>query len=276
MIGGCSSSHTTVESRIIERTPGPGRGNGAAVIVLPGGGYKQHTKGEVWSEWLVKFGFVTFELRYQLEPRSFGGRARSVGPALEDALASVSLVQRRAPELGVDPSRVGVFASSAGAHLALCLCQAVAVKDRPVCSVLLYPPVRNPLCPCIVGSLSHFPRSLDSRVGWAHLHSSEHRWCQLLDGVEAQPPIFLVASSDDKLLPPNRHADLLAASLERACVPVLYTRGEFGGHGFGLEAPWPQDECVAWLRSHLCTTTSDQNVAPVTVAELEIAKMEDD
>lgn len=239
----------SVTERVIERFPPIERRNGAVMLVLPGGGYAQHTKGDVWSEWLVRHGFCAFELRYTLEPRSVLGRACSVGPALEDAKAALVHVRQRAVELGVSSTSLGIMASSAGAHLSMCLCHSLSDAEKPVACVLLYPPVRNPLCTCMVGSLRLFPRAVDASVTWNWWmdESGEHQWCQLLLHASDQPPTFLVASAGDTLLPPSKHADLLADALMAEAVEVEYYKGDYGDHGFGLGAPWPQKECMKWL-----------------------------
>lgn len=90
-----------------------GAGPRPAILVLPGGGYREHSANaeEAAARWLARLGFHVFTLRYRLLPRIFP-------TALADVRAGLDYVRSGAHGLAVDPQRVGVIGFSAGGHLA--------------------------------------------------------------------------------------------------------------------------------------------------------------
>ena len=104
----------SVVSAVTVYPSGPERdGARPAVLVLPGGGYREHSgnAGEAVARWLADIGFHAFTLRYRLKPQLFP-------TALADARAGLDYIRSEAHGLAVDPHRVGVIGFSAGGHLA--------------------------------------------------------------------------------------------------------------------------------------------------------------
>ena len=123
--------------------PAPGKANGAAVIVAPGGGFLMLAlQNEGWrvARALADQGVTAFVLKYRLrqpegDPMLWlqsegqklattrpGGQsipARGYAPAAEDGLAALRLVRTRAAEWQIDPKRVGMIGFSAGAMTTL-------------------------------------------------------------------------------------------------------------------------------------------------------------
>ncbi|MEO0031154.1 MAG: hypothetical protein RIS94_912 [Pseudomonadota bacterium] len=125
--------------------PAAGKGNGAAVIVAPGGGFRvlsYKNEGLRVAQWLADRGITAFVLKYRLHAmpvsnaedvekgmaqmakeagtRTTGtaGPAITIGPvengAIADGEAAVNLVRARAKEFGIDPARIGIIGFSAG------------------------------------------------------------------------------------------------------------------------------------------------------------------
>jgi acetyl esterase/lipase len=99
-----------------------------AILVLPGGGYREHAEheGEGYARWLSGLGVHAFVLRYRLLPHRF--------PApLQDARAGLNHVRRGDHGLAIAPGRVGVVGSSAGGHLAglLLAGTVLSVEEHP-------------------------------------------------------------------------------------------------------------------------------------------------
>lgn len=107
--------------------PAPaGTANGCAVIVAPGGGYRElvfHAEGEQVAEFLNPLGVTVFVLKYRLPSQP--GSPYSVEQVREDALRAVRVVRSRAGEFGVDPHRIGFLGFSAGGAVAM-----IAAFDR--------------------------------------------------------------------------------------------------------------------------------------------------
>src|SRR6188768_4426204 len=131
--------------------PKPGKANGAAVIVAPGGGFRWLSMGnEGWevAQALADKGIAAFVLKYRLHPtpeslddfKAWMNRPRTAPPAnsdssksaippgppqmdlsnqLEDAEAAYAMILKRAKEWGVDTNRIGMIGFSAGAGLTM-------------------------------------------------------------------------------------------------------------------------------------------------------------
>jgi len=100
--------------------PAAGTATGTAVIVAPGGSYRElwiTHEGYRVAEWLSRRGIAAFVLKYRL-PREAGSTYTVEGSALPDMQRAIRIVRARAAEWGIDPQRVGVMGFSAGAHLA--------------------------------------------------------------------------------------------------------------------------------------------------------------
>lgn len=118
-----------------------GQAPAPAVLVLPGGGYREHSgnAGEAVARWLAGLGCHAFTLRYRLLPTLFPA-------ALIDARAGLDYVRFADHGLAVDPARVGVIGFSAGGHLAGMLTAGTVLGDedyagaapRPDFAVLAY------------------------------------------------------------------------------------------------------------------------------------------
>ena len=95
--------------------PPEGRSNGCAVVVAPGGGFRElvfHAEGEQVAEFLNPLGVTVFVLKYRLpgEP----GSPYSMDNVRQDAYRAIRLVRSRAGEFRIDPNRIGMLGFSAG------------------------------------------------------------------------------------------------------------------------------------------------------------------
>lgn len=88
-----------------------------AVVYFHGGGWSSGGREQAMYPWLnpllASAGLVTAAVTYRLSG------ADPFPAQLDDAVAAVDWVQSHSRDLGVDPSRVGVWGDSAGGHLAL-------------------------------------------------------------------------------------------------------------------------------------------------------------
>jgi acetyl esterase/lipase len=99
--------------------PAKASATGAAVIVAPGGSYRElwiTHEGYRVADWLSRHGIAGFVLKYRL-PREEGSTYTQEN-ALADMQRAIRTVRARAAEWGIDPQRVGIMGFSAGAHLA--------------------------------------------------------------------------------------------------------------------------------------------------------------
>ena len=101
--------------------PSKSKDTGAAVLVCPGGAYyilALDLEGTEVCEWLNSIGVTAALLKYRVPRRP--GLEKHAAP-LQDAQRAMSLLRHRAPQLGIDPRRLGVLGFSAGAHLSAAL-----------------------------------------------------------------------------------------------------------------------------------------------------------
>ncbi len=95
---------------------------GAAVLIVPGGGYVRLAhlvSGWQLAKWFNTFGVTAFVLshRFPGSPDVLEGYRAP----LEDAQRAMRLIRLNASRYGIDPDRVGAMGSSAGGHVAACL-----------------------------------------------------------------------------------------------------------------------------------------------------------
>lgn len=229
----------------------PAQPNGAALLLVPGGGYgflAWDNEGEEQARWLTARGVTCFILRYRLPGE--GWAARSLVP-LQDAQRAVRLIRARAADHGVDPGRVAVLGFSAGGHLAGSLATRHAeptytpvdaadhLSARPDLAGLVYPVVS------LSEPFTH-AGSRDNLLGTPS-DDSARRHASVERGVDAQtPPVFLAHASDDDLVPIANSLALYQALLAAGRPAELHAFDK-GGHGFGVRLPgttpasaWPQ------------------------------------
>jgi acetyl esterase/lipase len=228
---------------------------GTAVIVCPGGGYVRlavDSEGTDVTRWLNTLGVTAFVLKYRVAPYKFPA-------ALRDVLRAVRVVRARASEFSVDPTRIGVFGSSAGGHVAASastLFDALegktgapldAVDGRPDFQILLYPVItmREPLAHA--GSRrSLLPEPVDPAI--------EARASVELQVNARTPRAFIVHTAEDASVSVENPL-LYYRALREQNVPVELHLYERGPHGFGLKtgfgptSEWPK-RCEEWLRFH--------------------------
>lgn len=211
--------------------PEPGKANGAAVIVAPGGGFRWLSlENEGWevAKALAEKGIAAFVLKYRLHPtpESLDGFRASMNQTfaavtpkddtettevptperrprwsldnqLEDAEAAYSLIVERAEEWGVDTARLGMIGFSAGAGLTM-----HCTLNSEVMKLAFIGPV--------YGGMG------------------------AVEVPENAPPMFNVIATDDFLF--NGQFGVVE-SWYKAGVPVEFHLYQNGGHGFGLGNP---------------------------------------
>lgn len=238
----------------------PARPNGAAMLVIPGGGYgflSYDNEGTSQADWLNARGITAFILLYRL-PAEGWNRRQDV--PLQDAQRAMRLIRARASAFHIDAKRVGVLGFSAGGHLAGSLATrhteptydpidaADRLPTRPDIAGLGYPVVSLEALFTHGGSRDNL-LGQDSPEAMRRAYSVDRR-------VDAQTaPIFIFHATDDTLVPPA-NAIALFQAMEAAKRPVALHMFEDGEHGFGVKLPkikqgsvWP-DLFATFAASH--------------------------
>ncbi|MBJ6120401.1 alpha/beta hydrolase [Sphingomonas mollis] len=236
----------------------PERPNGAAVLIVPGGGYRWlavDKGGYQIASWLVDHGFTAFVLIHRLPGEGWADRA---DVPLADAQRAIRLIRHRATVYGIEPDRVAVMGLSAGGHACADLANRFAaatyapvdaadrLSARPCCAAPIYPVVS------MDPRIAH-PGSREKLLGPDPSATMESAHSVDRNVTAKSPPHFLVHAEDDASVPVDNSLQLRAA-LRRAGVSVDTHLFAEGGHGFGLwniagkpVAAWP-DLWLGWSR----------------------------
>ncbi len=222
--------------------PKKGTGNGAAVLVIPGGGFQfVSISNEGWpvAQWLADHGVAAFVLKYRVEktddsegdfqkammarfqapradtPPDLGMQA-NIDLARADAQTALKMIRAGAAKWGVDTKRVGMLGFSAGAMTTMATTLANAPDARPDFIAPIYGfmlPVTPPPTP---------------------------------------QPLFVALASDDPLF--GKQGFGLVESWKKAGGSVELHFYEGGNHGFGAQKKGTTsdlwfDQYMAWMKA---------------------------
>lgn len=224
------------------------RNTGAAMLVLPGGGFHavaMDLEGTEICDWVVRQGMTCAVLKYrtpQVWPQRNGRQQRpEVLLGLEDAQRAMALLRQDATTWSIDPQKIGVIGFSAGAYLVANMSNtdertypqtdaADQQSSRPDFAIVAYT-----------------ARMLDNSDGRNNLQLQP--WVTIS---ATAPPTLIIHAMDDPL-DDIRQPMAYALGLNDAGVPVdmrLYARG---GHAFGMRpttdpitTDWPE-QVRNWL-----------------------------
>lgn len=224
---------------------------GAAILVLPGGGY-QHLasdhEGVKVAEWLNSLGVSAFVLKYRLGPKY--GQPNQ----LLDAARALRTIRARAKEWNLDEKRIGILGFSAGGHLASTLSthfdagkpdskdEIEKLSSRPDLQILIYPVVT-------MGEFTH-KGSKKNLLGENPSEELVKLYSNELQVTKETPPAFLIHTMTDTAVP-FENSMQYAAALRKNGVPFEFHLYEQGPHGFGLGKnaylqSWSA-RCADWL-----------------------------
>ena len=209
----------------------PTRANGAAIVVLPGGGHGllvYNNEGVKSADVLSRMGVTTIVVKYRLA-REEGSKYSIEGDAAGDAARAIKWIRAHAAEYRIDPKRIGVMGFSAGGELVSLIANYPSeyrkaprdelsnISGRPDFQVLVFPG----------------PLAVKGKIG------------------ADAPPAFLVAGSRDECCGPPTVA--LYELLRKTGVSAELHMYAEAGHAFNLDetdrisvAHWP-DRLFDWL-----------------------------
>ncbi len=216
----------------------PDRPNGAAVLIMPGGGYNRvviDKEGYEMARWLTARGITAFVLFYRLPHEGW-----TAGPnvPLSDAQRAMRLIRGGAARYRIDPERICAMGFSAGGHLCADLLTrfdtpvyrpvdgADALSARPGGAAPIYPVIS------MIPPIAH-AGSREKLIGEAASAERERAHSPHLNVPASAPPTFLLHAEDDASVRVENTL-LLRAALREKRVPVETHLFPDGGHGFGL------------------------------------------
>jgi len=229
-----------------------GKNTGAAVVVIPGGGFQVlaiDLEGTEVCDWLTSRGVTCIVLKYRVPSAPYVWQCdcrphnlATSTPSLEDTQRTLRLMRSRAAAWRIDPHKIGVIGFSAGGYL---VAEASThFKDR------LYTPVD-------AADQESARPDFAIAIYPGHLSLAKNS-IALNPNIESHitpqtPPTFLLQNEDDHV---DRVEDALSyyLGLKKAGVRVELHSYAQGGHAFGLRetklpvSGWPQ-LVETWLRT---------------------------
>jgi acetyl esterase/lipase len=100
--------------------PPEGRANGCAIVVAPGGGFRElvfDAEGKQPSEFFNSLGITAFALKYRLPNEK--GSPYTKDDVRQDAYRAVRYIRYHAEEFSIDPNRIGILGFSAGGEVVM-------------------------------------------------------------------------------------------------------------------------------------------------------------
>jgi acetyl esterase/lipase len=237
----------------------PAKPNGAAVLLIPGGGYVRVAVSKAGGDidaWLASLGYTVFTMDYRLP-----GDPWAAGPevALQDAQRAIRLIRSRSQELGLDPNRIGVMGFSAGGHVTGLLATRF---DKPTyapvdaADTLSAKPTVAAMCYPVVTMMQPYAHQQSMHAALGANPTDDARQANSLElHVPADaPPTFVCATTNDPVVP-HQNAMLMFDALNAAKIPTELHLYEGATHGFPLKdkqgnlLPWgPQ--ALQFMQKH--------------------------
>lgn len=223
--------------------PAEGTGNGAAVVVAPGGGLyglSIESEGKQVARWLADKGFTAFVLKYRLVPTGMDGVkeimelsnrnpqemmaqvARVLPYSIADALEAVAYVRSQATAYQLDASKIGFMGFSAGGAVTMGVGYQGKGSSAADFIVPVYPWTdAYPVAPAPANAM----------------------------------PMLVICATDDPLGLAAGSTDLYSAWRESGKTAGLHMYS-VGGHGFGMRAQGlPSDHWISrfydWAKVHI-------------------------
>lgn len=229
----------------------PAQASGAAMLLIPGGGYGGIYEGQAdpFALWLNSHGITAFVLRYRL-----GSAGHRYPSQLQDAVEAMRLLRENSRQWKIDARRIGAMGFSAGGHLVTTLLNRPEDGEVPGAASQGRPSARPdiaivcyPVISMIAKPHADSKRNLLGEAPGEELVRQTSSELQVRAGL---PPIFLWHTYEDALVPVE-HTLLYAAALRRHRVPHELHLYQHGDHGTGLVGtghPWFAD-LLAWLKA---------------------------
>jgi acetyl esterase/lipase len=235
----------------------PAQPNGAAMIVLPGGGYNKvvfDKEGVNIARWLNSIGITAFVLKYRL-PAEWPDVGYNM--PFQDAQRALRLVRANAQHWGLDGNRIGVIGFSAGGNLAANLGTVWNKKTHKPVDVIDQQNARPDLMVLVYASFDNLaPHFLYVFRSWSssNQYLAMARHFEPIAQVTADTsPAFILAAHNDSKVPASHSAKFYTALYEAKVSTELHIYRD-GEHGFAISktnglpvANWT-NQCVVWFK----------------------------
>lgn len=216
--------------------------NGAAVLILPGGGFGRvvpNLEGSEAAEWLCGMGVTCFVLNYRTRLPNNAEEPGWKRP-LQDAQRAMRWIRANAEKWNLDRDQIGLLAFSAGGQVG-----AILITDENAS----YEPIDK------VDEQSFRPDFAMLVYPWNMYDKKMDKLMPVIKVTGNTPPSFIIHTHDDGST--SLGSVLLYADMKRQKVPAELHVYENGGHGYGTRdrpnsniGSWT-DRATDWLQRRL-------------------------
>ena len=214
------------------------KSTGAAVVILPGGGFNYvvpDLEGSETAKFLNDSGVAVFVLNYRTKTKA--SQNEPWKRPLQDAQRAVRYLRAHREKYGLDSKKIGILAFSAGGQVGAIHMGDVAPAYEKIDEV---------------DNQNHRPEFAMLIYPWRTLDQKSEKLIPQIKLSASAPPTFIVHTSDDAST--SLGAVEIYAQLKRAKVSAELHVYQNGGHGYGSRnrensaiGTWPQ-MAKAWLR----------------------------
>ena len=228
---------------------------GAAVLILPGGGYQRLAyiiSGTQLAKWFNSIGISAFVLNYRL-PTSPDLKDKRIAP-LQDAQRAIRIIRSNAIKWNIKPDKIGVMGTSAGGHLAAMA--GTSTEDNAAAGDALDQTAFNPNFMILVSPV--ITMGVQAHAGSRNNLLGENPSRELIDKYSAElqvktttPPAFIIHAFDDKSVNVRNSLMFYEALVDKNISASIHVFPQ-GGHAIamrnnpGSTAEWT-NLCEMWL-----------------------------
>lgn len=247
----------TTNPRIYAYPASKERNTGAAVLVVPGGGYlrlpSDYSKNAT-AQFYQSQGINAFVLCHRLP--ALRDLIQPEKAPLQDAQRAMRIIRANAARWGIDPNRVGVAGTSAGGHVASTLgthLEDVSKLDDSLDSFSFRSDFMILVSPVISfkEGVAH-KGSKDLLIGRNPSEDMVYNYSNENRVTKQTPPTVLIHGNDDKTVP-SMNSVLFYQAMQKAGLSSSLHIFPSGGHGYtvnmnkGSASMWPTI-VMEWLR----------------------------
>ena len=235
--------------------PKKSKATGAAVVIVPGGGYEfvsYTNEGTEIAKAFNKMGIAAFILKYRL-PSDKTMADKKIGP-LQDAQQAIRVIRLGAAKWNLDTAKVGIIGFSAGGHLAATagthfnrkvLDNPEKTSLRPSFMILIYPVIS------VKENLTHIG-SRNRLIGTTPDTELTNLYSNEMQVSPQTPPTMLVHTGDDLTVKVENSLRFYEALLKNKVPAEMYIYPK-GGHGYGMYNKHTSDNWMErvenWLKA---------------------------
>jgi acetyl esterase/lipase len=233
-------SCVSVPAYIIHK-PEKGKANGVAVVICPGGGFRDvwfDREGNDLGIWLAQRGITSLVLKYRTfnaDAEGFTLKRNEYNPQVyADGKQAIYILRSQAKELNIDENKIGIAGFSAGGSLSLQVALELYEKELP--------------------AYADF-KKINTKPDFAGLFypGLNPELISLAGKKDSFPPVFIMNGGQDKTTPAANCIELYKIlTLKNVSTELhIYAKGEHGfdsgvERGYGISL-W-RESFVAWLK----------------------------